>query len=71
MKKLSFVGISGLVALFAASSANAALPAALGTSMSAIETDALAAVDLGWPIVLSITGAFVLFRIVKRIIRGF
>lgn len=55
----------------ASASSVAAVPAVLGTALTGIETDSLAVVDLGWPIVLSITGAFVLFKIVKRIVRQF
>lgn len=46
--------------------AYAAVPAVIGTEITAMQTDALAVVDLVWPFVLAVIGAFILFKIVKR-----
>ncbi|WP_027855000.1 major coat protein [Marinobacterium litorale] len=56
--------IAGLTGL--ASSANAALPASIGTELTAIETDALALADLVWPVVITLFGALILFKLFKR-----
>lgn len=52
--------------LLAAQSASAALSAEVGTGLTAIQTDALALVDLIWPVVVAVTVAFVMFKIFKR-----
>ena len=44
----------------------AALPAVIGTTLTEIQTDALAAIDLVWPVLLAVLGGFVLIKIVKR-----
>jgi hypothetical protein len=49
-----------------AGSAHAALSTEIGTGLTAIQTDALALVDLVWPVVVAITGAFIIFKLFKR-----
>ena len=44
----------------------AALPAVIGTTLTEIQTDALAAIDLVWPVLLAVLGGFILIKIVKR-----
>ena len=44
----------------------AALPAVIGTTLTDIQTDALAAIDLVWPVLLAVLGGFILIKIVKR-----
>ncbi len=46
----------------------AALPAVIGTEITAMQTDALAAIDLVWPFLLAVLGGFVILKIVKRVI---
>ena len=45
---------------------HAALPAVVGTTLTEIQTDALAAIDLVWPVLLAVLGGFILIKIVKR-----
>jgi len=52
--------------LLGITSANAALPAIVGTTMTGIQTDGLALIDLIWPVVGAITGGFILFKLFKR-----
>ena len=56
----------GLVALVMAGPSFAALPAVVGTTLTDIQTDALAAIDLVWPVVLAVLAGFVIMKIVKR-----
>ena len=44
----------------------AALPAVIGATLTEIQTDALAAIDLVWPVLLAVLGGFILIKIVKR-----
>lgn len=46
--------------------AHAALPTVIGTGITGIQTDALAIVDLIWPVVTAVVGAFILFKLFKR-----
>tara|TARA_R110000772_G_scaffold165646_2_gene277108 strand:+ start:93143 stop:93364 length:222 start_codon:yes stop_codon:yes gene_type:complete len=48
--------------------AQADVPAVVGTSLAAIQTDALAAIDLVWPILMAVLGGFVILKIVKRVV---
>lgn len=68
MKKLSSVQkvTIGGVLLAVAGTSFAALPAVVGTTMTGIQTDGLALIDLVWPVVGAVTGGFILFRIFKR-----
>lgn len=44
----------------------AAVPAIVGTSLTGVQTDALALIDLIWPVIVAITGGFILISIFKR-----
>lgn len=44
----------------------AALPAVVGTELTSVQTDALAAIDLVWPVVMAVLGGFIIMKIVKR-----
>lgn len=57
---------AGLSAALASSFAAADLPAVVGTSLTTVQTDALAAIDLVWPVVMAVLGGFVVLKIVKR-----
>ena len=46
--------------------ASAALPAVVGTTLTEIQNDALALIDLLWPVILAVMGAFILIKLVKR-----
>jgi len=46
--------------------ANAALSTEIGTGLTGIQTDALALVDLVWPVVVAVTSAFIIFKLFKR-----
>jgi hypothetical protein len=52
-------------ALFGAS-ASAALSTEVGSAITALQTDALALVDLVWPMVAAVSVAFVIFKLYKR-----
>ena len=49
-----------------AANAMAALPAALSTAVSGIQTDAEAMIELVWPVVLAVFGGLVLIKLFKR-----
>jgi di/tricarboxylate transporter len=46
--------------------ANAALPAAIGTALTGVATDAEDLADLIWPVLIAIFGSMVLFKLFKR-----
>ncbi|MGZ6005444.1 MAG: major coat protein [Candidatus Saccharimonadales bacterium] len=46
--------------------AQAALPAVVGTTITGIQTDGLALIDLVWPVVGAIIGGFILIKLFKR-----
>jgi len=56
--------VAGLVGSVGA--ANAALPAAVATAFTDLQTDALDLVDLAWTAVVPITIAFIILRMFKR-----
>lgn len=58
--------VAGVLAALGASSAHAALPAVVGTEIATMQTDALAAIDLVWPLIMAIIGGFMVIKIVKR-----
>lgn len=57
----SVLGMLGLVG-----TASAELPAVVGTTLSGIQEDAMAAIDLVWPIMLAVFGGLLLMKLVKR-----
>lgn len=63
-KKLATL-TAGTLGVFSATS-YAALPAVVGTELTTIQTDSLAAIDLVWPVLMAIIGGFVIIKIVKR-----
>lgn len=67
MKKL-LQKIASIVMLFAfgVSFAFAALPTTVGTTLTALQTDGLALIDLVWPVVGAIVGGFILLKLFKR-----
>lgn len=66
-KKL-LLKITGAGVLMAAgvSSAFAALPAVVGTTINQIQEDGLSLADLVWPAILAIMGALILMKLSKR-----
>jgi hypothetical protein len=67
MNKMLKNALSIIVGSFAGITvASAALPAVVGTTLTAISTDGMALVDLVWPVVGAITGGFILFKLFKR-----
>lgn len=73
MKHLNVVkkfGAGVALSVLGVGSAMAALPTAVGTTITGIQTDALAAIDLVWPLLLAVLGAFILLKIVKRAIKA-
>ena len=65
MKRFRNAALLLLGVVFAAP-ALAAVPAVVGTTLTEIQTDALAVIDLVWPVVLAIMGGFILIKLVKR-----
>lgn len=65
MKKMGAVAV-GVVA--SVSSAFAALPAVVGTTITSVQTDALALADLVWPFLLTLLGVVLLMKYAKRFI---
>lgn len=63
MKKI--VAVFGL-SLFG-SFANAALPTVVGTSITAIQTDALSLIDLGWPLLVAVFGGLLFMKLFKKV----
>lgn len=66
-KKL-LLKITGAGVLMAAgvSSAFAALPAVVGTTLTGIQDDGLSLADLVWPVILALLGASILMKLAKR-----
>ena len=64
-KKLSVAALSAAT-LGGMQSAHAALSTEIGTGLTGIQTDALALVDLVWPVVIAVTSAFIVFKLFKR-----
>lgn len=51
----------------AASSAHAALPAAVDTAFTEFQANATALIDKGWPLLIAVFGAFVLMKLFKKV----
>lgn len=49
-----------------AGSANAALPTAISTELTALQTDGLALADLVWPVLIALFGAVLIMKLFKR-----
>lgn len=54
------------VAVAGIGSAVAAIPAIVGTTLTGVQTDGLAMIDLVWPVVVTIFGGMLLINIFKR-----
>lgn len=69
-EKLSVYGqklaAAGLVVVATIGSAQAALPAEVDTMFTSIQTDGEAAIAKAWPLMLAITGGFILIGLVRR-----
>lgn len=58
--------LMGVMSAVLTSPAFAALDAGIATGLSEIQTDALQLQGLLWPVVITITAGFVMFKIFKR-----
>ena len=67
MTKLQKLAVVASAAAFASTS-QAALPTGVDTAVSSLQTDALAAVDLIVPAVIAVTSAFIVVRIIKKVL---
>jgi hypothetical protein len=68
MRKLQLVSMAAVGAslLAATQSASAALSGEIATGLTTIVTDQAALMDLVWPVIITVTGAFVILRLFKR-----
>lgn len=67
MNKLNKIrAVVAATLLTAGSMAHAALPASVGTSLTAVQTDATSIFDLVFPVVASIFGLVVVIKLFKR-----
>lgn len=57
---------SAVVGGLAATGANAEVPTAASNAFTTLSTDGLAMVELAWPVLAGLTGAFLLIKIFKR-----
>lgn len=60
-----FLSVLGLLML-GVTAANAAIPAIVGTTLTSVQTDGLAMIDLVWPVMITLFGAILLIKIFKR-----
>lgn len=65
MRKIALV-LGTAAALLYDGIAAAALSTEVGTAITGLQTDALALVDLVWPMVAAVSVAFVIFKLYKR-----
>jgi hypothetical protein len=65
MKNLFVVPFVSFLSLFAGAS-QAALNAGVATGFTSLQTDALALVDLVWPVVIAVTVAFIILGLFKK-----
>lgn len=67
MKKLKIYALSMIGLLVAAiGTAEAALNAGVATGFTSLQADALALVDLVWPVTIAVTVAFIILGLFKR-----
>lgn len=57
---------AGVLMAAGVTSAFAALPASVGTTLTTIQDDGLALADLVWPVLLGLLGAAILMKLAKR-----
>lgn len=62
-KLLLGVGLASLAGV-----ASAELPSAATDAITAVQTDGLAMLSAGWPVLAAITGGFVVMKLFKRVI---
>lgn len=55
-------------ATFAAASASAALPTGVDTAITALQADAIAAVELVIPAVIAVTSIFIMVKLIKKVL---
>lgn len=48
------------------STASAALPTGAATAFSEVQTDALALIDMAWPVVVAVTSGFIILKLFKK-----
>lgn len=53
----------------AAAASHAALPDGAATAFTTIQTDGLALIDLAWPVMIAITGGFIIMGLFKKAAR--
>jgi len=63
MKKIGG-GVAAVVGMVG--SAHAALPTAIGTELTSVQTDGLALADLVWPVLIALFGATLIMKLFKR-----
>jgi len=66
MRKILAILTAAMAALFGVGTASAALSTEVATGLTALQTDALALIDLVWPVVVAITIGFVVLKLFKR-----
>lgn len=67
MRKLFNKALASLGLAFGAVTASvAAIPAIVGTTLTSVQTDGLAMIDLVWPVVVTIFGGILLITLFKR-----
>jgi hypothetical protein len=65
-KKIIAAGSVGAGLVAVQEPANAALNAGISTGLTGLQTDALALVDLVWPVAIAVTVAFILLGLFKK-----
>lgn len=65
-KMFAPVAAVSVVGLSSIETANAALNAGVASGFTSLETDALALVDLVWPVTIAITIAFIILALFKK-----
>lgn len=67
MKKLGLSFLSFVLGLFAVPMvAMAEIPAAVSTGITALQTDALAMLDLVWPVIIAVVGVLIVMKYFKK-----
>lgn len=65
MKTRAAVAVT--LAMGAAASAHAALPAAVDTAFTDFQANAVALIDKGWPLLIAVFGGMVLMKLFKKV----
>lgn len=69
MKMLSKIGLAAS-AIVATGAANAAVPTEATDAIAGIGTDAGSLLTAAWPVVIGVTGGFIIVRLVKRFMKA-